>query len=108
MTGTTTKTAERIRTLHPQGKQGAHIEKDKYDVMRRALLRVIPRRKEGVAFKELPQLVKPHLDRKVYGPKVSVNWYLVTVKQDLEARKLVELVRDAKPQRVRRVSQGAR
>ena len=92
----------RIRTLHPTGKQGVNIEKPKYDGMRRALLRVIPRDARGVAFAELPRLVRAHLDPAVFTPKVSVRWYLVTVKQDLEARGLIEQVRAMRPQHVRR------
>ena len=58
--------------------------------MRRALLKVVPRGKAGVHFPELARPVRPHLD--VYDPTVSVQWYVVTVEQDLEARGLVEQV----------------
>lgn len=92
---------DRVMTLHPAGKKGTNIAKDKYDVMRRALLKVIPRREEGVPFMDLADLVEPHLDAEVYGG-ASVTWYVVTVKQDLEARGLIEQVPRSKPQRVRR------
>ena len=97
---------ERILTLHPQGKQGVSIDKTKYNVMRRALLRVIPGRKDGVLFQELAGQVRPHLDRSVYGKGVSINWFLVTVKQDLEARKEIEIVPGSRPQRLRRAAGG--
>ncbi len=32
----------------------------------------------------------PHLDTEAFDGSVSVSWYLVTVKQDLEARGLIE------------------
>ena len=95
-------TDERILTLHPAGKQGVRIERAKYDAMRRALLKVIPRRKDGVAFGELAELVAPKLDRKAFPPEASVRWYVVAVKQDLEARGEIEQVPRARPQRVRR------
>lgn len=98
----TTADAKRVRTLHPEGKQGVNIEKSKYDGMRRALLAVIRRRAEGVRFMDLTDLVRPKLDRAVFGPDVSVKWYVVTVKQDLEARGLVEQVPGARPQCLRR------
>ena len=96
----------RVLTLHPAGKKGVNITRDKYDGMRRALLRVIPRGGAGVAFGDLPDLVGPHLDPKVYTPDVSVNWYVVTVKQDLEARGLIEQVNGARPQRLRRTGRA--
>jgi hypothetical protein len=92
---------ERIMTLHPAGRSGVNIEKARYETMRRALLKVIPRRAEGVAFRDLPQLVRPHLDREVFG-KASVSWYVTTVKLDLEARALIERVPRKRPQHLRR------
>ena len=106
---TTSKTKPaRMMTLHPGGKKGANIERDKYEGMRRALLRVIPRGKEGVAFQQLPKLTNAHLDKAVFGPKVSINWYVVTVKQDLEARGLVEQIPGKRTQHLRRAAGGAR
>jgi hypothetical protein len=99
------KSDERVLTLHPDaegGKRGVRIEKAKYDGMRRALLRVVPRRKDGVAFRELSELVEPHLPADVFGPDVSRSWYVTVVKQDLEARGTIEQVPGARPQRVRR------
>lgn len=93
---------DRVLTLHPSGKRGVNIERSKYDDMRRALLRAIPRAAQGVAFAELPRLVRAHLRPDVFTPDVSVKWYVVTVKQDLEARRLIEQVPDARPQRLRR------
>lgn len=98
----TTKTDERVQTLHPErGKRGVRIEKAKYDGMRRALLKVIPRRKDGVLFRELRTLVEPHLDRQVFAG-TSRSWYATVVKQDLETRGTIEQVPGARPQRLRR------
>ena len=94
---------ERILTLHPAGKQGVRIARPLYDTMRSALLAVIPADEQGVEFRELPLLVPPHLDAEVFG-EASVTWYVTTVKQDLEARGLLEQVPRARPQRVRRSS----
>ncbi len=102
------RTSDRIMTLHPQKKNGVRIDRRKYDVMRDALLRVIPRRAEGVAFADLPDLVRARLDPKVFTADVSVNWYVVTVKQDLEARGLIEQVPKSRPQRLRRTPAAPR
>lgn len=103
-----TKQPARVRTLHPAGKHGVNIDKAKYDAMRRALLKVVPGTASGVAFKDLTRLVKPHLDPDVFGPGVSIPWYVVSVKQDLEARGLLEQVPGAKPQQLRRTKTAGR
>jgi len=94
--------AERIMTLHPRGLRGVNIERDKYDSMRAALLRVLPKRGPGVPFKALRDLVDPHLDPSAFDAKASRTWYLTAVKQDLEARGLIEQVAGARPQRLYR------
>lgn len=91
--------AERIMTLHPQGKQGVRIEKDKYDAMVAALLAVIPDEEPGVRFTELEELLVPHLDEDVYTEDVSVTWYLTTIKLDLEARGTIARLKGS-PQRL--------
>lgn len=106
----TKQRAGRIETLHPAGKKGVQIDKTKYDEMRRALLRVIPKRRAGVAFSDLPDLVAEHLSDAAFAG-ASVQWYVVTVKQDLEARGLIEQVEGVRPQHVRRtqgIEGGAR
>lgn len=97
----------RTRTLHPAGKNGVSIPTDKYDVMRRALLRVIPRGR-CVAYRDLTQLVRPLLSPAVYTPRDSVSWYLIVVKQDLEARGLIEQAPGLRPQHLRRASAKSR
>lgn len=91
----------RILTLHPDDKQGVNIDRDKYDEMKRALLRVVGRGADGVPFSELKDRVPEHLSDEVFGD-ASVSWYCVTVKLDLEARGVLERVPGARPQRVRR------
>lgn len=94
---------DRILTRHPEGKQGVRIARPLYDTMRAALLAVIPDDAAGVEFRELPQRVEPLLDAEVFGD-ASVMWYVTTVKQDLEARGLIEQVPRARPQRLRRAT----
>lgn len=87
---TRTQSSPRIATLHPDpDKQGVDIDARKYTTMRRALLQVIPTRSPGIAFADLVDLVRPLLPTAVYDCEVSIAWYVVTVKLDLEARGLV-------------------
>ncbi|MEM9384925.1 MAG: hypothetical protein AAGA68_07670 [Pseudomonadota bacterium] len=94
--------AERFMTMHPQGKKGVNIEKAKYDGMRAALLRVIPKDDEGIPFGDLKALIEPHLDHEVFTAEVSRGWYVTSVKQDLEARGEIVQVPRSRPQRLRR------
>lgn len=95
--------SDRVLTLHPAGKNGVNIERDKYEEMRRAILRIVPRSSRGMLLSELADTLPHELDRAIFGPRVSITWYLVAVKQDLEARGEIEIVPEAKPQRLRRV-----
>jgi len=95
--------ADRILTLHPEGKQGVNIERRRYDGMRRALLKSIPRAAQGVSFRDVYELVLEHLDPDVFDARVSVGWYVVTVKLDLEARGEIARVEGKGPQRLRRL-----
>lgn len=83
------------------GKQGARLSAERYEAMRKALLQAIPRRKEGIAFRDLPKAVAPLLPEEVFAG-ASISWYVTTVKLDLEARGLIERIPDMHPQRLRR------
>ncbi len=98
----------RVLTLHPKGKQGASIDRVKYDEMRRAILRSMPRGRAGIALSELTDAVRERIDARVFGPAVGLKWHLITVKQDLEARGEIEIVPGSRPQRLRRGREGAR
>lgn len=85
------------------GKEGTRIPKWKYDVVRAAIRKVVPRSKEGIEFRELPALVNQALcadDRRKLG---SITWHTVTVKLHLEVIGEIERVAGSKPQRIRRV-----
>jgi Family of unknown function (DUF6958) len=93
---------DRITTLHPEGKQGVHIERTKYDLIRKAILASIDQ--EGViTFQDLPGSVESHLEEPFDG---SIGWYTTTVKLDLEARGLIERVPNESPQLLRRCTRG--
>jgi hypothetical protein len=93
----------RVQTRHPDpDKSGVRISRVKYDAVRAAILKAVPREGDGIPFKDLPDLVRRLLPRRVREDLGSVNWYTVTVKLDLEARRVLERVAGARPQRLRR------
>ncbi|MEX1026227.1 MAG: SRPBCC domain-containing protein [Planctomycetota bacterium] len=93
----------RILTLHPGDEPGSTIDADKYTAMRAAILAALPYDAQGVELKDLPDLVRPELSHEDFPRHVSITWYCVRVKLDLEARRLLEVVPGSRPQRVRRI-----
>lgn len=89
--------AEKIMTLHPEGKQGVNISKRKYDVVRQAILDALRARGE-MTFTDLIDTVRSELAGTFEG---SINWYVTTVKLDLEARGEIERIPKKRPQCLR-------
>ena len=90
---------EKILTLDPQGKKGVNILKRRYDLIKVYILNTI--RKRGViSYEELDELAVRDLRDKFDG---KVSWYVVTVKLDLEARKIIERVPKSSPHELRLV-----
>ena len=88
-----------IRTLHPEKKQGVNISKEKYEIIRKAILTTLHAQKE-ISFMNLSRAVEKEVDGKFEG---SVMWYVTTVKLDLEARGTVKRVPNSRPQLVKLV-----
>ena len=88
-----------IVTLHPQKKQGVKISKEKYEMIRKAILCVLERQKE-ISFMNLSRAVEKEVNGNFEG---SVTWYVTTVKLDLEARGQIKRVPSSRPQLVKLV-----
>jgi hypothetical protein len=90
----------RILTLHPQGKEGVNICKEKYDLIRQAIVGSLKDSGE-LTFSELGTEVSRRLEGNFQG---SLSWYYTTVKLDLEARSVIERIGKKSPQRLRLVA----
>jgi hypothetical protein len=88
---------EKVRTLHPEKKQGVNISKQKYDTIRKAILCVLETEKE-ITFMNLSRAVEKEVNGNFEG---SVTWYVTTVKLDMEARGEIKRVHNSRPQLVR-------
>ncbi len=88
---------ETVRTLHPEKKQGVNISKEKYEMIREAILCVLQEKKE-MTFMNLSRAVEKEINGHFEG---SVTWYVTTVKLDLEARGKIKRVPNSRPQLVR-------
>lgn len=86
-----------IRTLHPEKKQGVNISKEKYDIIRKAILSTLRTQKE-MTFMNLSRAVEKEVNGTFEG---SVMWYVTTVKLDLEARGEVKRVPNSRPQLIK-------
>lgn len=89
--------SERIKTLHPEGKKGVSISKEKYETVREMLLQIL-REREEISFQELTPAIEDRIGDHFDG---SVPWYTVTVKLDLEARGIIERIPGISPQVLR-------
>lgn len=88
---------EKIMTLHPQGKKGVNIDKEKYDQIKDYVLDVIKNHSE-ITYQELDKLAVRDLQHNFDG---KVGWYLVTVKLDLEARGMIQRIPKSSPHKIR-------
>jgi hypothetical protein len=88
---------EKIRTLHPEKKQGVNISREKYEIIRKAILCVLETKKE-ITFMNLSRAVEKEVNGNFEG---SVTWYVTTVKLDMEARGEIKRVHHSRPQLVR-------
>jgi hypothetical protein len=86
-----------IRTLHPEKKQGVNISKEKYEIIRKAILSALHKQNE-ISFMNLSRAVEKEVNGSFEG---SVNWYVTTVKLDLEARGVIKRVPNSRPQLLR-------
>jgi hypothetical protein len=84
------------------GKRGTAIAKWKFDLVRAAIRKAVPKNGEGIAFVELPGLVQEALTSPERRRLGSVSWYTTTVKLHMETTGELERVAKARPQRLRR------
>jgi hypothetical protein len=85
------------------GKKGTRILQWKYDVMRVAIRKVVPRSKDGIEFRDLANMVEQQITDDSRRRLGSILWYTVTVKLHLEVIGEIERIPGSKPQRIRRV-----
>lgn len=101
--------AKRVVARNPKkGKHSTRPDAGRYEAMRKALLKAIPRTRAGVRFMDLFDVIGRHLPRSGLPGGGSISSYLTTVKLDLEAKGVIERVPDSVPQRLRRKTRAAR
>jgi hypothetical protein len=96
------KATVQTRNVNP-GVGGLRIDREKYEKVKAAILKVVPMNDAGIPFKDLPKAVARVLGEKLGPVRGSVSWYTTVVKLDLEARGLIERIPASRPQRLRRL-----
>jgi hypothetical protein len=81
---------QKIQLMHPAGKHAVRMDKNKYDILRKVILRSL---KAGeLTHKELHKAVLADFKRTKIKFEGSVEWYMESVKLDLEATKAIERI----------------
>lgn len=93
-------TDDKILTLHPDNKKGVNISRHKYEIIKSYILKTLEKLNE-ISYQELNDLAISDLSDSFDG---RVNWYVVVVKLDLEARNIIERIPGTSPHKVRMVS----
>ena len=89
--------SETILTLHPQGKQGVNISREKYNGIKAAIFDTL-QTQGPMSHTELTSQVDAALSGSFDG---SIPWYVTTVKLDLEARGAIERLPNTRPEQLR-------
>jgi hypothetical protein len=84
-------------------RQTAHEDRQvQYDLLRSAILEVVPHNDEGIEFRRLAGLVRDVIAADELARLGSLSWYTTTVKLDLEVEGEIERIPDSRPERLRR------
>lgn len=82
---------DKTHTKYPQGKHSVNINKEKYSIVRKAILNCIKGRE--LTHAQLSMCASG----KLHDFNGSTQWYIETVKLDLEARGEIKRKSDVKP-----------
>lgn len=88
---------EKIVTLHPQGKNGVRINKNRYDQIKDQIMHLL-QEQGAMTYQDLNNTIVKKLKDRFDG---KIPWYVVTVKLDLEARGIIERVKNTYPHKLR-------
>jgi hypothetical protein len=75
------------------------VDAVRYDAMKTALLKVLPRKQPGMTQAEMFRAVLPHLPEDEFPGGAKAAWWAKTVQLDLEAKGIISRDREAKPLR---------
>ena len=78
------------------------LDKAKYTAMKKAMLKVLPKKAPGLTFAEAKEKLLPHLDQELFPGGATSGWWFKSVQLDLEAKRVIKRA-DTKPLRFYRL-----
>jgi hypothetical protein len=97
--------ARKVLMLNPNtGQPDRNIDADRYEAVRKAILKAMPRGGDGVIFTDLFKAVPAHLPGGKIPRGGAINWYTTVVKLHMEASGEIRRVPGSKPQRLVRAA----
>lgn len=75
-----------VQNINTPGRS-THVNRAKYNAMKRAMAKSLPKRSPGLTQNEIREAVKPHLDEALFPGGKTSGWWAKTVQLDLEAKK---------------------
>ena len=81
----TKSSKEKVACLNPHSGREMKIEQDIYNLFTKEIKNAL-RNKKALSFTELTQIIKTNLSSKKIKFDGSVDWYVVTIKNDMDAK----------------------
>ena len=87
---------QKIQLKHPAGKKAINMDKEKYILMRKAILNCL--KKEGeLTYKEMLEAITRNFKKDKTKFVGSIEWQMEWLKLDLKARKEIKRIADTSP-----------
>lgn len=87
----------KVQLKHPQGKKPISMSKEKYDLLKQAMLNCLHAQGKAT-FKEMVIGIEKDFKRNRTKFQGSLPWHVEWMKLDLEARKVIKRVASTSPQ----------
>lgn len=84
---------QKIQLKHPAGKHAVRMDKSKYEILSTSISRCL--KNTSLTHKELFEAVSADFKKRKIKFEGSVEWYMESVKLDMEANKLLQRINDA-------------
>jgi hypothetical protein len=89
---------QKIQLKHPQVKKAVSIDKYKYELLKKEIVKYLTENSDG-AFSDILKAIAQDFKKNKITFDGSLNWYLEWVKLDLEARGIIKRVPKTAPQK---------
>ena len=93
----------KIQLSHPAGKKAVRMDKSKYDILSKAIFLCLKNR--SLTHAELLEAIIADFKKNKIRFDGSIEWYMESVKLDLEANKLIHRIKDKSQLKFQIVSQ---